>query len=116
MRSDDENRRKAAMPEITLRDVLSPLFRHKRMMAISFCCVFTAATLVAWLWAAHYYVATMQVVVEQDRSDPAITSAQVANVSNNKGITLDQVASEVVMLQGEDMLRTVVASCGIVKD
>jgi uncharacterized protein involved in exopolysaccharide biosynthesis len=104
------------MPELTLRDILAPLFRHRRIVIVSFCCVFVAATLVAWLWAARYYVSTMQVVVEQDRSDPAITSAQVANVNNNKPITVDQVTSEVALLLGEDMLRSVVARCALVED
>jgi uncharacterized protein involved in exopolysaccharide biosynthesis len=112
------NRRGGAgqeMPELTLRDMLAPLFRHRRAVILSFCCVFVAATLVAWVWAANYYVSTMQVVVEQDRSDPAITGAQVANVTNNKPITTDQVSSEVTLLQGEDMMRDVVASCGLAK-
>ena len=65
------------MPELTLRDMLAPLFRQRRIVIVSFCCVFAAATMVAWIWAARYYVSAMQVVVEQDRSDPAITSAQV---------------------------------------
>ncbi len=58
----------------------------------------------------------MQVVVEQDRSDPAITAAQVANISTSKAITMDQVASEVTLLQGTDMLSEVVNTCGLVKD
>ena len=116
MKNDRENRQGGAMPEVMLRDVLAPLFRHRQIMILSFCCVFGAATVVAWAWAARYYKATMQVVVEQDRSDPAITTAQVANVTNNKVITLDQVTSEVALLQGEDMLRTVVSSCGLVQD
>ena len=102
------------MPELTLRDMLVPLFRHRRIVIATFCCIFLAVVVVAWVWAARYYVSTMQVVVEQDRSDPAITSAQVANVNNNKPITMDQVTSEVSLLQGEDMLRKVVATCGLV--
>jgi uncharacterized protein involved in exopolysaccharide biosynthesis len=104
------------LSEITLRDALAPLFRHRRIMIISFVCVFAAATVVAWAWAARYYKASMQVVVEQDRSDPAVTAAQVAQVNNNKVVTLDQVTSEVALLQGEDMLRNVVASCQLVED
>jgi succinoglycan biosynthesis transport protein ExoP len=104
------------MPELTLRDMLAPLFRQRRIVIVSFCCVFAAATMVAWIWAARYYVSAMQVVVEQDRSDPAITSAQVADVTNNKAITVDQVTSEVSLLQGADMLRDVVASCRLVED
>ncbi len=115
-KNNRENRHDGALPELTLRDALSPLFRHRRMAIISFCTVFALATLVAWAWAARYYQATMQVVVEQDRSDPAITSAQVANVNNNHQITLDQVTSEAALLQGEDMLRSVVASCQLVDE
>jgi uncharacterized protein involved in exopolysaccharide biosynthesis len=115
MKNDSEKRAESTMPEITLRDVLAPLFRHKKMVLISFCGVFALAIIVAWAWAARYYQANMQVVVEQDRSDPAITAAQVANVNNNKPITLDQVTSEVALLQGEDMLLKVVRECQLVE-
>ncbi|MFZ3217903.1 MAG: hypothetical protein WA192_17725 [Candidatus Acidiferrales bacterium] len=103
------------MPDLTLRDMLAPLFRHRRIVIVTFCGVLAAAILVAWVWAARYYVSSMQVVVEQDRSDPAVTSAQVANVANNKPVTIDEVSSEVTLLQGEDMLRTVAATCGLAK-
>ena len=115
MKNEREKRAEGAMPEITLRDVTAPLFRHRKMLIISFCTVFVLATVVAWARAARYYQADMQVVVEQDRSDPAITAAQVANVNNNKPITLDQVTSEVALLQGEDMLRKVVSTCQLVE-
>ncbi len=104
------------MPELSLRDILAPLFRHRRIVIGTFCGIFLLSILVAWVWAARYYVSTMQVVVEQDRSDPAITSAQVANVNNNRAVTTDQVTSEVALLLGDDMLRQVVATCGIVDD
>ena len=109
------NGRNAAMQEtqeVTLRDVLSPLFRHQRVVMITFCTALVATILVAWLWASQYYVATMQVVVEQDRSDTPITAGQ-AGVIQTKNITLDQVSSEVALLQGEDMMRTVAATCGL---
>ncbi|MGB9432190.1 MAG: hypothetical protein WBQ89_08115 [Candidatus Acidiferrum sp.] len=115
MKNDRENLRDGAMPEVTLRDVLSPLFRHRRVMILSFCCVFAVATLLAWLWAARYYVATMQVVVEPDRSDPTVSTTQV-NVSGNRQITADQVSSELALLQGADMMRTIVGDCGLVTD
>jgi polysaccharide biosynthesis transport protein len=100
--------------EVTLRDVLSPLFRHQRVVMITFCTALVATILVAWLWASQYYVATMQVVVEQDRSDSPITAAQ-GGVIQAKNITLDQVSSEVALLQGEDMMRTIAATCGLDK-
>src|SRR5580692_4067720 len=114
--SNRRDRSAQEMPEVTLRDMLSPIFRHRRVVIISFCCVFAVAILVAWGWAARYYVSTMQVVVEQDRSDPAITTAQVANVNNNRAVTTDQVASEVALLQGDDMMRSIVSTCKLVDD
>ena len=39
----------------------------------TFCGVFLFSVLIAWRWASHYYVAHMQVIVEQNRNDPAIT-------------------------------------------
>jgi uncharacterized protein involved in exopolysaccharide biosynthesis len=102
-------------PEPTLRDMMAPLFRHRRIVILTFCSVFAVAILVAWVWAARYYVSTMQVVVEQDRSDPAVTPGQSGAV-NNKPVTTDQVTSEVALLQGEDMLRSVVGTCGLANE
>ncbi len=96
--------------DMTLRDMLSPLFRHKRVVLITFFTTVVLTILVAWLWAAQYYTSTMQVVVEQDRTDPAVTAAQNGLIQT-KGITLDQVSSEVALLQGDDMLRKVADTC-----
>lgn len=96
-----------------MRDMVSPLFRHRQVALYSFVAVFACAILVAWVWAAQYYKANMQVVVEQDRSDPAITAGATAAVYNNKLVTTDQVTSEVALLQGQDMLRTVATTCGL---
>jgi uncharacterized protein involved in exopolysaccharide biosynthesis len=103
-------------PALTLRDMVVPIFRQRKVVVVTFLTVFVCATLVAWLWAARYYRATMQIVVEQDRADPAITSGQSAVINSTKGITMDQVTSEVSLLQGVDMLRTIVATCGLVED
>jgi uncharacterized protein involved in exopolysaccharide biosynthesis len=101
------------LPEFTLRDILSPLFRHKRLVIAVFSSIFVVSVLFAWRWAAHYYVTNIQVVVQQDRSDPAITTGQNAAVQTGKVITTDQIASEVSLLQGPDILRTVVTTCGL---
>jgi uncharacterized protein involved in exopolysaccharide biosynthesis len=105
-----------AFPQLTLRDISAPLFRHRRLIVATFCVLFLCSILVAWLWASRYYVAKMQVVVEQDRSDPSITTAQSAAMTNTKLLTTDQINSEVALLQGDDMLRSVAATCGLGKD
>ncbi len=96
-----------------LRDIVAPLFRHKRTAVAAFSATFGLASVVAWVWAANYYVSTMQVLVEQDRSDPAVSSGLIATIQNNKAVTVDQVSSEIALLQGTDMLRTVVETCGL---
>jgi uncharacterized protein involved in exopolysaccharide biosynthesis len=100
-------------PQLTLRDMLAPLFRHRRLVLSTFCVLFLASILFAWLWASRYYVAKMQVVVEQDRSDPSITTAQSAAMTNSRVLTTDQINSEEALLQGQDMLRSVAATCGL---
>jgi uncharacterized protein involved in exopolysaccharide biosynthesis len=97
----------------TLRDWLAVGFRRRRLLLLSFFGVFLGATLFAWLWAANYFESSMQVLVQQDRSDPAITSVQNAAILTNTLVTPDQINSEVALLQGGDMLRSIVTTCGL---
>jgi len=101
------------LPEFTLRDLLAPIFRRKRLVIGVFIAVSLLTVVVAWGWAARYYVANMQVVVEQSRSDPAVTTGENAAVQTNKPVTPDQIASEIALLQGDDILRSVASSCGL---
>jgi uncharacterized protein involved in exopolysaccharide biosynthesis len=109
--------KKAAATEIrklTLRDMLAPLFRKKRVVIAAFLAIFAVAIWVAWT-SKDYYQSTMQVVVEQERSEPTVTPQQVSMQATNKVITTDDVASEVALLQGQDMLREVVQACQLVE-
>jgi transcription antitermination factor NusG len=72
--------------------------------------------LAAWFWASNYYVFTMQVLVQEDRSDPAITTGQNAAVQTGKPITADQITSEIALLQGGDVLHAGVVNCGLAEN
>lgn len=100
----------------TLRDAVAPIFRHRKVGVVVFAGVFAMSLLVAWGWVARYYTSTMQVLVEQDRSDPSITSAQNAAVPSSRSVTVDQVTSEIALLQGKDMLREVANTCHLADD
>ena len=102
-----------APPPPTIRELLAPLFRHKRVAFTVFTCVLALGLFVAWYWAAHYYVSQMQVVVNQVRSDPTISSAQNASVISNRIITPDQISSEIALIKGQDILRNVAQTCGL---
>jgi len=97
----------------TLRDWLAVGFRRRRLMALSFSGVFLAAILFAWLWAANYYESTMQVLVATGRTDPTVTPQPNATASNSDLITDDQINAEMALLQGNDVLRQVVITCGL---
>jgi uncharacterized protein involved in exopolysaccharide biosynthesis len=94
--------------------MVAPLFRKKRVVLTAFLGIFAVALWVA-LGSSQYYLSTMQIVVEQERSEPTVTPQQVSMQATNKIITSDDVASEVALLQGQDMLREVVQTCKLVE-
>jgi Uncharacterized protein involved in exopolysaccharide biosynthesis len=97
----------------TMRDCIAVGFRRRKIVLTCFCGVFLGAVAFAWFWAANYFESSMDILVEQDRSDPAISSAQNAAILTNTAVTPDQINSEVALLQGWDMLHSVVATCGL---
>jgi uncharacterized protein involved in exopolysaccharide biosynthesis len=99
----------------TLRDVLGPLFRKWKAVLVVFCAIFAIAIAVAWGWASHYYVSTMQVVVGRERSDPTVTPLQNREADNETPVSTEEVTSEVALLQGRDMLEEVVRTCKLTK-
>ena len=112
-KTNPQKRIDEGLPEFTLRDILSPIFRHERLVFTVFGSVFLLSILFAWLWVANYYATTVQIVVQPDRSDPAVTTGQNAAVQTGKEITTEQITSEIALLQGRDMLRSVVITCGL---
>lgn len=115
---ENVGRRKSARNDIralTLRDMVGPLFRNWRTVLVTFCSILGIAIVVARVWAAHYYVATMQVVVSRERTDPTVTGQQNPMLENVVPVTPDEVDSEIGLLQGRDMLEEVVRLCKLTK-
>jgi uncharacterized protein involved in exopolysaccharide biosynthesis len=105
---------RATTREMTMRDLVAPVFRHRRLVLGTFAATLAISLAVAWGWATRYYQAKMQVLVEQDRSDPAISTGPEGTAAPPlKPLTTDQISSEVALLQGEDMLRSVANTCGL---
>ncbi|HZV58894.1 MAG TPA: hypothetical protein VFF42_01040 [Candidatus Eremiobacteraceae bacterium] len=100
---------------LTVRDMTGPLFRNWRPAAVTFCLIFVVAILVARVWASHYYVASMQVYVARERSDPTVSGQQIAVIESGHSVTTDEVASEIALLQGRDMLEDVARTCNLAK-
>jgi len=112
--SNLKSRLNEVLPTWTTRDLLSPLFRHKGVVLSVFVVVLALSAYVVWAVVAHYYVASMQIVVQQHRSDPSISAGQTGAIMNtSRGVSPDQISSEMAILKGDDMLRSVSATCGL---
>ncbi len=109
-----KSRLNEVLPEWTTRDLLTPLFRHKRLVFLVFIAVFGLAIYLDWAVVSKYYVASMQIVVQQHRSDPSISAGQTGAIMNtSRSVSPDQISSEMAILHGEDMLKSVVQACGL---
>src|SRR5215467_5856117 len=105
------------LPAWTVRDVLTPLFRHKGAVFSVFVLVFGLSIYLVSTVIAHYYVASMQIVVQQHRTDPSISAGQTGAIMNTThGVSPDQISSEMAILKGGDMLRSVAETCGLAEE
>jgi uncharacterized protein involved in exopolysaccharide biosynthesis len=94
--------------EATLRDILTPLFRRRRLLILSFCGVFLGAIIAALLLSSRYE-AQMEILVNRDRMDPVVTTEQFSQTSPAAPpLTEEEINSEVELLQSQDLLKQVV--------
>ncbi len=99
---------------VTLRDVLMPVFRQRRLATMIFIGIFAGAILSALLLPPRYE-AEMKILVNQDRVDPVITS----NADLQRGSTAvsavseEDLNSEVELLKSRDLLEQVVLASGL---
>jgi len=108
-------RQKESTRYATLRDWCAIGFRRKKLVTVSFLGLLLGTFVFSMLWAARYYESSMQILVLQDRSDPAVTSAPIAAIQNNQQVGPNEINSEMALMQGSDLLRQVVVKCGLAK-
>ena len=105
--------RKITQPStISMRDVLSVMFRQRRLVVLCFAAIFLSALLYGWL--APSYHAQMKFLVRKGRFDPLITPAPTPSPTFERGdISEEDLNSEVALLHNEDILRAVVRTTGL---
>jgi uncharacterized protein involved in exopolysaccharide biosynthesis len=92
----------------SLRDLLAPLFRRKRAFAITFCGVL-AGTIIAAIVLSSMHKAEMEILVNEERVEPAVTSESTSQAQGAPPpLTDEEVNSEVELLQSPDLLQQVV--------
>jgi uncharacterized protein involved in exopolysaccharide biosynthesis len=99
--------------ETTLRDVLAPLFRRRRLVAVSFCGILLGAIVAAFI-LSNTYEARMEILVDRERMDPAVTAEQFSQTAPPAAtVTEEEINSEVQLLQSRDLLEKVVVANGL---
>lgn len=99
---------------LTLRDVVMPVFRRRRMTTLIFVGIFFGAIL-AVLLLPKKYEAEMKLLMNKDRIDAIVTPNADSPVGTQPslGITEEDINSEVELLKGRDLLEKVVITCGL---
>ena len=102
--------------ETTLRDLVSPLFRHRRLAMVCFrrrsVCSIAAAVLFS-----RKYESRMEILVNRERLDPVVTTESTTQLPQMAPqVTEEEINSEVELLQSRDVLEKVVVACGLQKD
>jgi uncharacterized protein involved in exopolysaccharide biosynthesis len=98
----------AAPAEMTLRDVVTPLFRRKRLLTGSFVALVLLA-IVATLRLSGTYKCRMEILVNQERTDPSVSpGATSQSPAVPLPLTEEEINSEAELLLSPDLLRQVV--------
>jgi uncharacterized protein involved in exopolysaccharide biosynthesis len=93
----------------SLRDLLLPVFRHKRAGILTMLAVLTG-TITAVLSTPKQYEAEMQILVKRERMDPVMSSDPNAPPQGRAEVTEEELNSEVELLKSRDLLEQVVVA------
>jgi uncharacterized protein involved in exopolysaccharide biosynthesis len=94
--------------EITLRDLVTPLFRRKKALALSFLGFGVLAILATWMLSSSYKC-RMEVLVNRERVDASVTPQTTAQAPLNPlPLTEEEINSEAELMVSPDLMREVV--------
>ena len=96
-----------------MRDVIAPVFRHRRLVVWSFLAILLGSIIVAFALPKQYQ-AELKILVKRERVDPAVSSNKATVFETHSEVTEEQVQSEVELVRSRDLLESVVKECGIV--
>ena len=96
----------------TLRDIATPLFRHPKLVLLTFLGL-VLCTVLGIILLPKDYEAKMKILVKRERVDAAVSPGRDAVMSNPGGVTEEELNSEVELLKSRDLLEKVVISCNL---
>lgn len=106
----------AGLREVSLRDLVAPLFRHKLLLILVFVAT-AAAVLAAGFVIPRPYKSHMAILVRRERLDPVVSPEATTQVpsSGAQEITVEEINSEAELLLSQDLLEKVVVATGLDK-
>jgi uncharacterized protein involved in exopolysaccharide biosynthesis len=103
-----QNSQRTAPANITLRDVVTPLFRRKRLLRGSFVGL-ALVVIAATVLLAGTYKCRMEILVDRERMDPSVSSEATSQTPVVAlPLTEEEINSEAELLLSPDLLRQVV--------
>jgi uncharacterized protein involved in exopolysaccharide biosynthesis len=103
-----QNARGAGVGDTTLRDLLTPLFRRKKVLAVSFAGFLVLTVLATWSLSSAYKC-KMEVLVNRERVDPSVTSQTTSQGPLTPlPMTEEEINSEAELMVSPDLLKEVV--------
>jgi uncharacterized protein involved in exopolysaccharide biosynthesis len=102
------NGQPAEFGDITMRDLIAPLFRRKRAMIGAFIAFTILTSLAAYSLSSSYKV-RVELLVNRDRVDPSVTAQTTSGGPTTQlPLTEEEINSEAEILLSPDLLRQVV--------
>lgn len=95
-----------------LRGLAAILFRQRRAVLITFAGVLLGASLAVVL-SPREYSAEVKILVRRERQDPMVSPNSTADNRASRGLTEQEVNSEVDLLHSRDLLERVVLASGL---
>jgi uncharacterized protein involved in exopolysaccharide biosynthesis len=103
-----QNGQASEFGDITLRDLVAPLFRQKRALIGSFAVFAILASLAAYSMS-NSYKCKMEILVNRERVDPSVTSQTTTQApASQLPLTEEEINSEAEILVSPDLLKQVV--------
>ncbi len=101
--------------DLSLRDIVVPLIRRKRLLITCFLSSCGALIMLAAIMGPSY-TSRMEILVNRDRLDPVVTPESTAQmIATPLPVTEEEINSEVELLSSRDVLEKVVQSTGLAR-
>src|SRR5215469_10585882 len=97
---------------VTLRDLLSVGFRHKKLIINTFLGVFSIAVALAFILPKKYQ-SEMKILVRHERADNMVTPDREQPMQMRTEVSEEELQSEAELLKSRDLLTKVVLACDL---